>query len=151
MSTPAPTNPFTIALLKAEIANDPTGLGLHALSLAGQDQAVANLLNATTGAGTGSVWNNAVSGAALIACIAAADFTAMTALTVAKIQLLFGVGGTFDATQANNQANLAGLFSGASAPTIAAATALLQRTGSRAEVLWGTGTTVSALQCSQAR
>jgi hypothetical protein len=115
-----------------------------------QDASIAALLNATTGPGAGTVFNSAVTLQQIISCIAATDFAAATALQMQKLQFLFAGSATLDATIATTRTIVLGIFSGASAGTINALTAIASRAASRAEVLWGAGTVIGQADVSMA-
>lgn len=129
------------AALATELNTDPKALGFAALIAAKNDQGCADLLNRASGAGAQSVFRNDIAPREIIQAIAAADFTAATQLQISKLSLMLA-SAPIDATLANVRANLQGIFSGASAATTNALTAVASRTGSRAEVLLGVGTVV---------
>lgn len=140
--------PFTTAQLATELTTDPANLGYAALIAAGNDRDLAaalNLVRSGTSADNKSytVWRNDVSPKEVVNCIAPADFTNATQIQITKLNLLF-TGNSVDATLSNVRANMANIFSGASAATTNALAAVSRRNGSRAESLWGTGTSVSA-------
>jgi hypothetical protein len=130
---------FTTAQLQSEINTDPSGQGYAPLVSAGNFAGVAAKLNTV---GATNIFRNDVGVREVINAIVAADFAALTALQVAKLQMMFTGTVTLDATSANTRSILAGIFSGMT-NTVNALTALAQRPGSRAEVLWGAGTVVS--------
>lgn len=136
---------FTLASLASEITTDPQAIGYAGKT----DQAVADLLNRTSGTGTASVFRNDIKPAEIVAAIVAADFAALTAVQLAKLQLML-LPGILDATVANTRTIFLGIFSGMT-NTINALTSLASRTGSRAEVLWGTGIAITAQQVGQSR
>ena len=152
--------------LRNEILNDPVAIGLKALVSVAEggtgtttkDATIAAVLNfirdgVTADPDNGvvgtaiTVFRNDITPKEIVQCIAAADFTAATQLNISKLQLLFQ-SAPIDATLANVRANFQNLFSGASAATQNALSAVAQRKGSRAEQLWGTGTTVQSSDVS---
>jgi H+/Cl- antiporter ClcA len=137
---------FTPAQLLAELNTDPAAIGYAALIAAGNDAGVAALLNAPT---TTSVYRNNIGVHEVVAAIAPADFAGLTTLQVAKLQLLFTGTTTIDASSPNTRALFVGIFAGM-ATSSASLTALASRPGSRAEVLWGTGTVVTGNDVSLA-
>ena len=146
MANPLPTTPFSLAALATEIAQDPKTLGYAA---AGNDVAVAALLNLPSGAGSGPVWKTSIPALMVLQTIVSADFLALTSLQLQQLNTMLAIG-TFDATNANTGATFAAIFTGKT-NTLNAFNAMAQRTGSRAEVLWGIGTVISAQQIGQSR
>lgn len=137
------------AALKTEIATDPLTLGYGAIVAKGDDASVATVLNASL---TAAVPNSAqfrsnVTPAEVIDAIAPADFTAATALQVAKLQLIL-LPGVVDCTKANVRGALQGLFAAASQATKNALIAVVSRQGSRAEMLFGAGVVATASDVS---
>lgn len=140
---------FSLAALTTEINTDPASLNLATLVAAGNDSGVAAALNAAGAGAAFSIFRKAIAVRDVVANIASADFASLTALQLAKLQLLFAGSATLDATDTNTRTIIVGVFSGM-ATTVSNLTALAKRQGSRAEVLWGDGTTISANQVSQA-
>lgn len=138
---------FSIQALASEITNDPASMGYAALKEAAKDQAIADLLNSLTSPGAAAVFRNDVSSQEFLNCITTTDFAALTQANAIKLQMVLQPG-RLDATNANLRAAALALFSGA---TLTAMQAVVQRTGSRAEVLWGTGFVVTAQQVGAAR
>lgn len=134
---------FSLAALRAEIQNDPAGLGYAAAVAAGADGAVADLLNAVGAGAAYSIYKSDVPVHDVIANIDSANFASLTTLQVAKLQLLFAGTGALDATDGNTRAIATGVFAGMTATLTNLAT-LVKRQGSRAEVLWGDGCVVTA-------
>jgi len=137
---------FTTAQLASEINSDPAALGYAAHVASGDDAGVAALLNAAT---TTKVFRNDLATHEVLNAIVAADFAALTQLQVSKLALFFAGTTTVDATNANTRTIFLGVFTGM-ANTVTALTALAQRNGSRAEVLWGVGTVITAANVSLA-
>ncbi len=135
--------------IAAELANDPQNLGYAALVAVADDQAVAALLNRVSGQGSGSVFRKDIAPYEIMRAIVAADAANLTALQCAKLQLMM-LGNNLDATVTNTRTIFLGIFTGM-AGTITALTTVVSRTGSRAEVLWGTGTVITPQQVSGAR
>lgn len=133
---------FTLAGLQSERTNDPAALGYAGKT----DAQVAALINTATAT---SVFRNDIKTAEIVGTIVAADFVSLSAVQIAKLQLML-TNGVFDATVSNTRTIFLGIFTGMT-NTITALTALAQRPGTRAEVLWGTGTIVTERQCGQAR
>lgn len=146
MSVPTPP---TNAQLKTELTTDPSALGYAALITAGAISALAQAINLVRAGGAFSVFRNDIAPIEVINAIASADFAASTALQMAQLQFFFA-GGRIDATSANVRANFLAIFSAASTATKNALSALSQRQGSRAEVLWGTSTVIIEEQITNA-
>lgn len=137
-----------LTTLKTELQTDPSALG-YAPLLAVSDwinlAAVLNFrrdgvtlcpVNGIVGSAL-SAFRNDVGVHDIINCIASSDFGAMTQLQIAKLSLLFTGTTTIDATVANTRTIVINIFSGASAGTLNALSAVSSRAGSRAEVLSG--------------
>lgn len=137
--------------LNTEVKNDPASLGYAGKT----DEQIAVILN-TIGSGTAAdgksynIFRNDILPKEIVNCIEATDFSAATQLIISKLELLF-VAAPIDATLANVRANFQNIFSGASATTKSALSAVAQRNGSRAEVLFGTGTVINATDIGIAR
>lgn len=137
--------------LQTEITTDPAAIGYAGKT----DAQVAALLN-TVRSGTApdgksyTIFRNDIAPKEVVNCIEAADFTAATQLVISKLELLF-VAAPIDATLANVRTNFSNLFSGASATTRTALAAVAQRNGSRAEVLFGTGVSITEADIGIAR
>lgn len=144
MAAPLGFVAFTETLLQSEITNDPAAIGYAGAT---SDQAKADLLNANIP--SSNVWRNDIKLAEVVNSIVAADFAAMTALQIQKLQLVLQQG-VIDATVANTRTIFTGIFTGMN-NTVTAITALAQRSGSRAEVLWGPGVKITATQVGIAR
>lgn len=134
--------PMTTEQLAAEIANDPAGLG-YAGKTDGQIRVLLNTVTAT------DVFRNDIAAKEIVNAIVAADFASLNVTQLSKLQLML-IGGTLDATNSNTRTIFLGIFSGMTA-TITALTAVAQRKGTRAEVLWGSGTVVTNDQIAGAR
>lgn len=139
---------FTTAQLKSELRNDPGGLGYAALITAGAIGALSQALNLVRSGSAAdgksyTVFSQSVSAAAIMGSINATEWTASVPSTNNWLALLcFLVGGSVDATVANDRAVFAKIFAGMP-NTLTALTAAAQRNGSRAEALWGAGTAVA--------
>lgn len=146
---------YTIQQLAAEIAADPKNLGYAAFSVNGNDAAVASLLNSLSGPGVGPVASVTMTRDEALLAFSPALLT-ITALSTAlqskwdRILSALTSLNVLDCTSAAVQAILTQAITD-SVLTQEQVTNFNQRTGSRAEVLWGAGTIVSAYDCSQAR
>lgn len=135
------------AALTAEIQNDPTTLGYAPFVAAGNDQAIADLLN-TLRVGI-SVNRDTVTGNEFLAAVVLSDYTALVdADSKAWVKSLASMA-TIDVKNANIRAIVAGMFPGGSA-TRANLVALQTRQGSRAEQLFGAGNSVSIFDIARA-
>ena len=137
---------ITPSILKTEIQQDPKAMGLAPLVAAGNDQGVADLLNSATGSGTGTTFRNNIQAKEIINAIVASDFANLTALQLAQLQAITAQG-ILDATSANARTIFLNIFAGMT-NTVTALTALASRLASRAEVLFGAGTTLAAADVS---
>ena len=131
--------PMTRAALNTELTTDPTALGYAALIVKGNDDGCAALLNQIRA--TITVFRSEVRAAEIIAATVLADHAVLTTGQQLYYNALIALG-VLDVTSATLRANLAALFPIAST-TRTNLVALAQRSGSRAEQLFGTGTSVS--------
>lgn len=132
---------YTLAQLKTELQSDPKGLGYAAPIAAGDDTAVAALVNSTY-AGVGTVWRSSVPVADFLAALVWSEVSTFTqtqweAFSVMLIPL------RIDASQVNVRNFFAGLFTGKTV-TLQNLTAAAKVTApSRAQELWGDTAVVS--------
>lgn len=140
--------------LRTELLTDPANLGYAPLISGGADQSLADTLNLRR-SGTAvdgksySIFRNDIQPKEIVNAIGSGDFAGATQIQITKLNLLF-VATPIDATLANVRANFIGIFAGATSGTISNLTNLASRNGSRAEVLFGTGTSVNSSDISLA-
>ena len=139
--------PFTQAQLATELTTDPSSLGYAALIAAGSDQALADALNLARAGAPFVVHRNDIQARELMAAVVLAEYTALSQAPRDLWQALLTTA-PLDAGDTNTRTNVGTVF-GAGTATRTALTALADRQGSRAEVLWGVGTRVSALDVSR--
>lgn len=132
---------FSNAQLKSEIDNDPKQLGLVAARDRGDDATIAQLLN-TTYATVGTVWRTDLSAGEVLACLVESEVSPLNATQWTRVLTLL-MPGTIDASQQRIRDQFAGIFV-TKAVTIANLLAVAKRPApTRAEELWGAGTTIS--------
>lgn len=152
-----------LAALKAELLTDPTALGYAPSRTAGDDVTLASVINAARAAIT--IRRADITPTELVNVIDVADYTALPASpTVAQLsterRLLAWLSGAMaasgairllndDGTNAPAVANLQAMFPAGSG-TRTRILALAVRQGSRAEQLFGVGTTIAPLIIAQA-
>ncbi len=139
--------PFTIPQLLTELQTDPAALGYAAKVNVGADGDLAGLINAIGATAAFNKFRNDITIHDVNDSIVPADFAALTSLQIDKIRLVFTGTDRIDANSANTRAIFLGIFS-AMPNTVTALTAMATRKGSRAEVLWGTGTVVTVSDIS---
>jgi hypothetical protein len=137
-----------VAALASEINNDPAVLGYAPPKAAGNDQGVADLLNAVGSTPAFQVNREPISVALFVENIDPTEFSALTQLQVSRLSALFA-GGTLNINGTRTQQNLLNIFPAAGA-TKTNVSALLKRFGSRAEVLFGNGVVITANDVSKA-
>ena len=137
---------MTLAELRTELVTDPTGLG-YAAAWGGSDQGLADLLNLPRAAIT--VWRGLLPAYQVIDLVAWTEWTALSAANKQLLQTLTGTD-TVNTESANTRAAFSQMFAAGTA-TRTALLAFAQRTGSRAEQLWGTGRIVTESEVSGAR
>lgn len=138
---------MTLAALRAEIDTDPETLGYATLlAQSNGPEAVAAKLN-ELGASGETLFKSYVPVEDMLAEIVYTDYTALTAAAKTALDQFFR-GSKVKTGSTNMRTTLAALF-----PVSATRTALIalaSRSASRAEALWGEGTTVSAQSVAMA-
>lgn len=137
---------FTSAQVAAEINNDPKALGFAALKLTGDDQGIANKLNANY-PGVATVYRADVKSGEILGSLLASEVGAWTAVQWTALTALL-IPGTVDASNARIRALFSALLpAGSLANATAVASVVLP---SRAAELWGANTVVSATDVARA-
>lgn len=127
------------AALNTEITIDPESLGYAFLITDGNDQGIADLLNAVS-----SSWpieRDLIEAYEVIDATDAGDWTALTAAERVRYQTITGAG-QINVKSTNVRAAFGAMF-GAGTTTRANLLALQSRNGSRAEILFGSGTRIT--------
>jgi hypothetical protein len=134
---------FTQAQLQTELSTDPKSLG-YATKIAASDwQGCADLINALTGAGAATINVKTVDTLTLQEAVVGSEAAALTpAQSALWAALLLTAEGNVPVGNSNIQSQALAVWA-STTTTRANLIALLTRVGSRAEVLWGQGTTVS--------
>jgi hypothetical protein len=144
---------FTQAALTTEINTDPLSLGYAPFKTQGSDgfAAIAVLLNKTTGAGAANVFKNNIAAVDIQGALDPTEFATLTATQLNQLSVMLS-GGVINSGSASVRSIIVAIFSpSASFPnTRAALAAIASRAGSRAEVLFGTGTVIAYQQVEQA-
>lgn len=141
--------PINFVALKNEINNDPKSLGYAAFTEIGDDQSVANLLNAIGEGGDFQIDNEPVSPSKVVAVISQVDFDVLTPTALQKLQFLLSLSGGLDLADSSVLGLVSSVFP-ADGATRTALLLLSKRQGCRAEVLFGNGVRVSAADVAQA-
>lgn len=128
------------AQLKTELQTDPSALGYSALLAAGNHVGVAAVLNLTRAGVT--IKRDIIPAHQLFEAITATDYAALTAAEKTRLQIILSMG-QVNVRGDNTRAQLAAMF-GAGTATRTAVLALIDRQGSRAEQLFGSGVSISA-------
>jgi hypothetical protein len=136
------------AALKTEIQTDPQALGFAAMLAAGSDQPIADALNLVRAGAAYQVNREAITSALFISQMDPTEFAALTQAQLLRLEVIL-TGGTVDINDTRTQSNLLGIFPnpGTTKTNVAA---LLKRQGSRAEVVLGRGTVVTASDVGRA-
>lgn len=135
-----------LTALKIELQTDPAGLGYGPHLLTGSYSPVVGLLTAARAGVT--VFRGVIPAYEVINATEPAEWTALSAAEKQRYQTLTGAG-EVDVSNANVRAAFSAMF-GVGTATRAALIALATRPGSRAEQLWGVGTSVSAEDVARA-
>lgn len=139
---------FTLQALHDEIENDPETIGYKDGSAWKSDDVIAGLINDPTNGDT--IERRNISPQEIIEQIAIADWLAIDAAERLYIQLLPSlpvISAVQDGTEVRG--NLLSIFD-AGTTTRDNLIAVVQKQGSRAEVLWGEGTVISVSQVAHA-
>ena len=142
---------FTLEALHAEIVNDPTGVGYKeadGVTWKG-DQVIADLLNDPANGDV--IERSRVSPRELVEQIDVGEYEGLSAGRQRWLDLVLE-GAAEVSTVAGDNAVRAGILScfGQGTTTRTSMLAVVQRQGSRAEVLWGEGTAIAASQVGHA-
>ena len=140
--------PFTIDELKKELQSDPNNLGFASAITAGDENAVADLLNAKRSGGGYQVDRDPVTPSEVFAAMDPGDFALLTTTDLARLQVILSVP-RIDLTVSSIQTMVTNVFT-LGAVSRQSLVLLQKREGSRAEVLWGPGTVVTTNQVDAA-
>jgi len=141
--------PVDISGLRTELLSDPLSLGYSGQIAAGSDNGVVAIINQVRTSGF-TVFRNDITPREVVNRIVAADFTTATQIQLTKLELLFQ-GTPIDATLSGVRTNFQNIFSGtATLLSGFLGSGLSQRNGSRAEILFGTGTNVTSTNVATA-
>jgi 2-keto-3-deoxy-6-phosphogluconate aldolase len=142
---------FSIGALASEVQQDPAAIGYGSVVHADDCARVAAAINLTRAGGAFSVIAPSLAATAIQACLDPTEFATLSATQLSQLTVLLS-GGVVNTSSPNVRAIALGIFSpsGSFPNTRAALTAVASRQGSRAEVLWGPGTVISAQQIAQA-
>lgn len=143
-----PANATQVAALKAELTNDPSALGYAASLTDGDHGTPTTLLNQVRAGAPYQVDRETVPTYILFASVDATEFAALTQLQLLQLSAILSAQ-QVDLSKASIRTMLGAIFP-VSGPTRTALIALAKRQGSRAEVLFGMGTTLSHQHISQA-
>jgi hypothetical protein len=132
--------------LNTELLTDPAGLGYAAEIAAGSDGNLATLLNAPKA--DVSVFRGVIDGREVVSATTPAEFLSLTSAQQTLYLAITGASGGVDTSNALVRSAFAAMF--AAGATRTALLAIASREGSRAEELFGTGTTISHLDVARA-
>ena len=136
--------PVSVSELRTELTTDPTGLGYAAQIAVGNDAQLAEMVNQVRT--TITVFRNDVQSWELLASTVKADWDALAAGDKDLYQALIAAG-RLDATRASLRNLITALFP-AGSTTRTNLQAIAQRTGSRAEQLWGAAVSVGQVSAA---
>lgn len=144
MTTVAATQPYTAANLQTEINSGPYHTTFAPQVTAQDWPDIATKLNDVNGSANGPVYHADITGAQLLAAINPSELAALSSNDQQTLKF-YTDSADVVISSAELQTWLGATFTQLSQPLSHAALAALQtRTGSRAEVLWGAGTQVTA-------
>lgn len=141
--------PINLATLKTELQTDPAGLGLAPLVAAANDAGVAAVLNLVRTGAPYLIFRGVISAYEIVNNTDPTEWAALTAQEKQRYQTIVGAG-QVDVSNANIRNAFASMFAAGTA-TRTALSAMGQRQGSRAEVLFGVGTAVTSTDVGGAR
>ena len=136
--------PVSVSELRTELTTDPTGLGYAAQIALGNDAQLAEMVNQVRT--TITVFRNDVQSWELLASTVKADWDALAAGDKDLYQALIAAG-RLDATRSSLRNLITALFP-AGSTTRTNLQAIAQRTGSRAEQLWGAAVSVGQVSAA---
>ena len=140
---------MTLALLRAELDNDPKTLGYAALwAQSNGPEAVAAKLN-QAGASVETLFKTRVPTDEAKACIVLAEYTALSAASKQACDFFLSGTAFILSGSTNMRATIAGLF--AAGATRTALIAIASRSAARAEILWGEGFRVTDVNVADAK
>ena len=142
------TNAANVAALKAELVTDPSALGYGTSFTVGDHGTPAKLLCQIRAGAAFLVDRELVPTFLLFSAVDATEFAALTALQLSQLSTILSAG-QVDLSKTNIRTMLGAIFPSAG-PTRAAIVTLAKRQGSRAEVLFGTGSCPSNIDVSNA-
>ena len=142
------TNAANVAALKAELVTDPAVLGYGTSLTVGDHGTPAKLLCQVRAGAAFLVDRELVPTYMLFSAVDAAEFATLTALQLSQLSTILSAG-QVDLSKVNIRTMLGAIFPLAG-PTRAAIVTLAKRQGSRAEVLFGTGSCPSNIDVSNA-
>lgn len=151
---------FSLTALKTELTTDPQNYGYSGLVAIRNDDGLAQVINFPRDGVTAcpvngvvgpaiTVFRNDITPREIINSVASGDFVNAQQIQISKLNILFQAA-PLDATLPNLRANVQGVFASGSAATKTALVNVAQRSGSRAEDLWGTGFVVQTTDVSNA-
>lgn len=137
--------PIDRAALNTELTTDPESLGYAQwipVASPGANANIAELINATTGAGASTLSNDPVTGSTFLAALDPVELSSLTSQQMAVVQL-YTTADTVAIGEPNVQSWIMSTWPAETSPrTNAALMALFNRPCSRAEVLFGRGAQV---------
>lgn len=134
--------------LATEINTDPQSLGYTPLKTAGNDAGIASVLNTATAT---NVFKPTVTAADVQSALDPTEFASLSSTQLNQLSVMLA-GGVINSGVASVRQIVISIFtpSGSFPSTRAALAALAQRSGTRAEVLFGVGTVVAANDVAKA-
>ena len=143
---------FSLQALHDEIENDPMELGYKTGGVWKEDAVIVDLINATTGPGAASIMRKLIQPTEIWTSIPYSEYENYGAAKREWLDTALELAGGSGIIDANDQVVYDNLIAVFPAGSEARANILgkIQRTGSRAEVLWGEGKTVSISEVAHA-
>lgn len=135
--------------LKAFLVADSHGLGISARLALGDDGGVADIMNTINASGWAQVNNEPVAPSEIEQQITADDLAAMTLAQKQSLTTLAALSDAFDLNNANTMAKLVSCFP-VDGQTVTNLSGLSKRAGRPMEVLFGTGSTATPNNISDA-
>ena len=140
---------YSPTLLRAELVADPEGLGYSGYLALGDYVDVANLLNNVGSGSAYTVWRNNITPREIINSIQPSDFAKLTQQQHNQLTELYQ-SAPIDATLSGLRQNFQNVFSGSATLLSGFLVGVATEQGSRFQVLFGPGASVSDSQVSQA-
>jgi len=123
-----------------EVQTDPQGLNYAPFIPTGSDQSIADILNLRNRA---AIYRSNITPKEILGCIIWSEYIALTQAQRDLLALMFATNTIIDASLSSVREAFSEVFSAPGSVSLTNLATMAQRPGSRAEELFGVGTTIS--------